>query len=246
MTAYLFGTGLLSLIPAGTDPTPVNVGVLKDVSLDISFAIKELMGQYQFALDAALAGGKITGKAKSAVLDGGLINQVLSGSVLTTGSKIGVQGESATIPTPTGPYTATVTNSADWDQDYGVWSVTNGVWMTRVTGAVSVTNTYAVTSGVYTFAATDAGDSVKIYYRYASPVIGKTISYSNQLMGTGTTFALHLMNNYNSNSQGVKLYAIHATKFTMNLKSDDFMENDIDFTAFANSSGNIFDVFTIN
>jgi hypothetical protein len=245
MTAYLFGTGLLSIVPAGNNPTPVNVGVLKDVSLDASYTIKELFGQYQMALDCALSQVKITGKAKTAVLAGDLINQFLTGSSIATGSKIGVQGESGTIPSPSGPYDVTVTHSADWDSDYGVWSVTNGVWMTRV-ASTPATNEYAVTAGVYTFSATDAGDSVKIYYRYTAASTGKTVTYTNQLMGTGTPFVLSLFNSYRSNSQGLKLYSVLATKLAMGLKSDDFYDSDLDFQAFADANGNVMDVFTVN
>lgn len=243
--AYIFGTGLLSLIPAGNNPTPVNVGVLKDVSLDISFTTKELVGQHQFPLDIARANGKITGKAKTAVLAGDLIAQFLTGSSLTVGSKLGVQGEAGTIPAAPGPYTVTVAHSADWDVDFGVYDATDSQWLTRV-ASTPATGEYAVTAGVYTFAAADTGNSVKIYYRYTAASTGKTVAYTNQLMGTGATFQLHLFNTYKTNSQGLKLYAVNSTKLSLALKSDDYFESNIDFEAFADASGNILDVFSVN
>jgi hypothetical protein len=51
---YNFGVGQLFIIPPGTNPTPVNVGTLKDVSIDISRDVKELIGAKAFPEDVAL------------------------------------------------------------------------------------------------------------------------------------------------------------------------------------------------
>ena len=45
MAQYHFGLGALTMVPAGTNPTPVQFAVLQDVTLDIAYDIKKLRGQ---------------------------------------------------------------------------------------------------------------------------------------------------------------------------------------------------------
>jgi hypothetical protein len=45
---YGFGVGILSVIPSGSNPTPLQCGVLQDVSVDmVAGASKQLRGQYK-------------------------------------------------------------------------------------------------------------------------------------------------------------------------------------------------------
>ena len=94
MSQYNFGVGKLTLISPSTPAQAVDIGVIKDVSLDISFTTKELRGAYQFPVDVARAGGKIAGKAKFGQINGGIISAILN-STSSVGSKIGVSGETS-------------------------------------------------------------------------------------------------------------------------------------------------------
>ena len=241
--SHVFGTGLLALRPSGSNPTPVQVGVLKDVSVDYSFTTKELRGAYQFALDIARAGAKVTAKAKSGTLAGALIQQLLAGSTIATGSVQGVHGESATIPTT--PFEVTVTNGATFKTDFGVFDVTAGKWLTRGATATA-TGIYAVNeaTGKYTFHSADTGHVVKIYYSWTDAANGKTITLTNQLMGSGATFRLHLFNSFRNKSQGITLNAVTSTKLALALKSEDYLEKDLDFEAFADDSGEVCRIYT--
>ena len=241
--AYIFGTGLLTLTPAGANPTPIQVAVLKDVALDFSFTTKELRGEKQFAMDIARGAAKLTAKAKSGNINGGLINALLSGSTSSTGSVQGVHGQDAAIPST--PFTVTVTNGANFKSDFGVLNKTTGKWMTRVASAPA-TGQYSVntTSGVYTFAAADTGNTVTIFYSWTDSATGKTTALTNQLMGAGTTFQLDLFNSFRSKSQGFHLYAVTSTKLAMALKSEDYLETDMDFECFADDLGRVVDVYT--
>ena len=63
MPNFQFGSGSLFATPIGgnqgANPTPIQFGTLQDVSLDVSFAMKELYGQNQFAEQVARGKGKI-------------------------------------------------------------------------------------------------------------------------------------------------------------------------------------------
>lgn len=244
MAQYSFGTGILVLIPSGANPVPQRVGTLKDVSLEISSSTKELKGDKTFAVDVARSGGKCSGKAKTGQISGGLIAAAL-GSTAVTGSIIGVQDEIASIPAVT-TFTITVSQSpTQMQDDLGVIDLTANVVMTRVASAPT-TGQYSLntTTGVYTFAAADASHQVAISYSYKSTTVGKTISLTNQPMGSGATFVLTLFNTFRGKSSGVKLFAVTLPKLGLNWKNEDYTEKDLDFEAFADAAGRVVDIYT--
>lgn len=85
--------------------------------------------------------------------------------------------EARTIPA-VGPYTITVTNSADFIEDLGVTK--GGTPLTRVTGAPAASE-YSEAAGVYTFNATDFSDAVVISYRYVVDPADYTVTAPNLL-----------------------------------------------------------------
>jgi hypothetical protein len=81
-----------------------------------------------------------------------------------------VTGESATVPTAPGPYNVTAAAPfGPWASDSGV-TYASGAALTAVTGAPA-TGEYNVSSGVYTFAAADAGASVLVSYGFIPAAI---------------------------------------------------------------------------
>lgn len=237
---YNFGTGLLTLTPSGSNPTPVQLGVLQEVSVDIEVTQVELRGQYKFPVDIAEAAGKVAGKAKFAQIYAAILGNMLNGSSTSTGSTVGAQNEVGTIPAT--PFTVTVTNSATWVEDLGVIDVNTGLRLTRVASAPA-TGQYSVTAGAYLFAAADTGHTVWISYSYTIAG-GKTVVYNNDLMGSGPTFTLTLFNTYNSKNVGIKLFAVKAPKLAMAMKNTDFTMEDLDFAAFASSTGKVLELYT--
>lgn len=237
---YNFGVGQVALIPPGANPTPVNISVLQDVSLDISFTTKELRGNLQFPVDIARGAGKITGKAKTGVIAGGLLSAILN-TTSSTGSKLGVLNEIA--PVPASPYTITVANSATWVEDLGVYDATAGKFLKCVASAPA-TGQYSVAAGVYTFAAADTTHSMQISYSYSSASVGITNSLQNSLMGTSTVFKLELFNNFRGNGLGFVLPAVTIPKLSLPMKAEDYTIMDLDFEAFADSTGKVIDFYS--
>lgn len=233
---YGFGVGILSLIPTGSNPTPLQCGVLKDVTIDITpGATKQLRGQYKFPVAIAEGEASISGKASFARLFANLFTQLLAGSH-STGMNIGAINEVGTIP-GSGPYTVSVANAATWIENLSVIDASTGLEMTRVASAPA-TGQYSVAAGVYTFAAADASHTVWISYSY-STTAGHTVTVSNTLMGAGNTFSLVVYNQYASNYSGWKFPAIVAPKLSIGLKSADFTDQNVDFEAYADSTGKV-------
>ena len=240
MAQYNFGVGQLFFTPPGTNQTPVQVGTLKDVSLDIARDVKELYGAYAFPEDVALGKGKIGGKAKSGRIQSGLLAAILAGSTVSTGQTAAANNETGTIPTT--PYQITVVNSATWVEDGGVYDYTASIWMSRVASAPA-TGQYSIAAGVYTFAAADTTHQVGIYYTYTKAT-GKNVDLNNVLMGAATVFTMNVFNTYGGKNVGYKLFAVVFPKLALAAKQDDYTEVDIEFQCFADSANNVINVYT--
>ena len=240
MAQYNFGLGGLYLLDSESPTQATQVGVLKDVTLDISFDTKELRGSYTFPVDIAKAAGKIEGKAKFAQISGRLINEIIQGTLTAGATVIGSNNEAGTIPA-TSPYTITVANITGWT-DLGVYNVTDSKFMTRVASGPT-TGQYSATAGVYTFAAADASDKVQISYSYTSAT-GNTVTLTNQLMGSGTTYVVQLYNTYKTKNVGVKLYAVTLGKYSFAMKNEDFTEEDLELLGFADANNDVISLYT--
>jgi len=238
---YNFGVGQLFIVPPGANPTPVNVGTLKDVSIDISRDVKELIGAKAFPEDVALGKGKITGKAKSGRIQAGLIAAILAGSTTATGQTGSSNNEIANVPAT--PYQITALNGATLVADGGVYDYTAGIWLKCVASAPA-TGQYSVSvAGVYLFAAADTTHQVGLYYTYTIAT-GNNIDLNNPLMGSTTIFKLNAFNTYGGKQFGYTLAAVIFPKLSLASKQDDHTEIDLEFQAFADSLDNVINVYT--
>lgn len=230
-----FGVGFLSLVPSGSNPTPVPVGTLQNVSVDISQEEVALYGAYKFPVDLALGKASIKGKAQSAVIGSATIAAILGGTT-TSASKVGVSEESGQPVTNT----YTVANGATFYEDLGVVNTVTGLAMTRVASAPA-SGQYSVntTTGAYTFAAGDANPLVKISYSHTRAATGKTVTLANTLMGAASTYTASLYNAYKSKYFGLRLAAIVIPKLGIGLKNDGHSMFDLEFSAQADSSGSV-------
>jgi hypothetical protein len=149
------------------------------------------------------------------------------------------------VPATT-PYTVTVANAANYVDDLGVLYAAGtdaGNRFTRVT-TPSAAGQYSINlaSGIYTFAAADAGAAVSISYLY-NTTIGKKLVLTNQLMGYTPTFKATFYTT--KTTQGVPaglalvLNACTATKLMLPTKIDDYEIQEFDFSAFADATGAI-------
>ena len=246
MAQYGFGAGSL-IGTAQTDangtaiatPTPIQFGILQEASVDMSFDIKELFGQYQFPVAIGRGKGKITGKSKFAQLNGLTINSLFFGQTLTSG-ELGEVIDTTGTAIPTTPFTITPTvpNSGTWTVDLGVLDP-NGVPMTRVVSGPT-TGQYSFAAGVYTFAAADVAKVVRISFQYtATSTTKKKMTISNVLMGYAPTFRADLMIPYQGKQFVLSLPSCIGSKLSFATKLDDFMVPEFDWSSFADSAGNV-------
>ncbi|MEN6634788.1 MAG: hypothetical protein ABFC56_02960 [Clostridiaceae bacterium] len=243
-TPVFFGSG--SLIMRRTDvtyPTPVTVGVMQEVQVDFDFQNKELIGQNQFPVDVARAAGKITGKAKFALIYGRTINDMFFGDTLTTGAgTLASLLEAHSVPSSS-TYTVTVTHAADYEADQGVFYAATGLPLYRVAPASEVAGAYSVDedTGIYTFASADASAALLFNYTYSSTSMIK-IAGDNKLMGSSPVFEVLLAESYKSNVLNIKLFQAISTKLSFPFKNTDHSIQDFEFSAYANSAGHVYEI----
>lgn len=238
MAQYNFGVG--TLICKRTDVAnqkPAFLGVLQDVDLNMDLELKELVGQYNVA--EAIAGGqlKITLKAKFARIQATTIgNMFLGGTPPVAGQTIMAQAEAKTIVANT----FTVTNSATFVEDLGVFNSTDGVQLQPVAAAPAI-GQYTVAAGVYTFNASETPTTKLAYYNYTTTG-GFTSTLSKQLMGPAPSFSVSMQNQFSqfgvNKQMYVKLNAVTSGKLALPFKNKDFTIQEMDMQAFCDASGN--------
>lgn len=262
MSQYLFGAGTLWGTPlydaTGTaiaNPSPVNFGALQEVSLDISFDTKMLYGSNQFPLAVGRGKGKVSGKAKSAKINGLAWNEIVFGQTLTTGSGVADVFDTTGIAIPATPFEITVSssaasatnvqipNSGTFGQFFSVRDASNNPMVRVATGPT--TGQYSVSTNQLTFAAADTGNTVFVDYQYTyttsgSPADGaKSSTVQNVLMGYAPGFRVDLYVPYAGKQLTVTLPNAISTKLSIATKLDDFTEPEFDFEAFADSLGRV-------
>ncbi len=241
-----FGAGdVYALVPG---LTPAKFGTLQDIEIEVSAAAVELHGQNQFPEAVARGKGKITGKAKMGRFDIFLFNSLYYGGSVTQGAyeklvKNEAHAAGASLPT----FTATL--SSGGIQDLGLFyssGSTPGVQLSYSTAAAPAIGNYnySTASGVYTVSTAEASSTPFVANYNYQATSGNNLLVTNQLMGVNPQFELHL---YEGIGQGsartnfdMKLFACMATKTTFPNKNTEWMVQDFEFEAFADSNDQVF------
>jgi hypothetical protein len=236
----VFGAGFLFAIPSGANPTPVRFGAIQNNSVDTSFDSKDLYGSRQFPIEQGRGKGKIEIKSEVGRFDPNLFNQVFFGISLVAGQKLNSVDEAGQVSAAS-PYQISVANAASWATDLGVYNPNLGIFYTCVASAPAAKQ-YSVANGVYTFAATEAGNNLQVSYTYTSATTGNTLAVTNQQMGSSPIFGLTLVNQYRGKSLSMTFNAVQSKKLSMPMKLDDFLLSSLDFGAQDDGTGNVFTI----
>lgn len=227
-----FGIGSVTAIASGSNPTPVDIALVRGATVEFKATEKPLKGNQLFPVDSAISDATISGKIQMADFYAAAVALVIPGTATTVGRKKTAL-HSATIPAT--PFQVTVTNSATWTTDLGVVNVTTGKTMKRVASAPAA-NEYSVAAGVYTFASAEG--TVAIRYIYTDAATGVTLTGSNPAVGATTSYGLYLSDPAGGSKESVLYFpAVRFSNLSLGMKSDDWTESGLDFSAFADASG---------
>lgn len=239
-----FGSGKLIAVPTNDStgaaiavPTPVVLGTLQEVGVDLSVDLAELYGNKRYPVAVAQGKGKTEIKAKYADINGGVLGSLFAGKASTAGIKGAVMDFAASVPAST-PYTVTVAppNSGTFVADLGV--LINGVAATRVASAPTA-GQYSVSAGVYTFAAADSGKALLLSYEYsATSTTGQIYTLTNDVMGPTPSFTMLLQTSYDGKTLAMKLSRCVSSKLNLPFKNSDFGVFDFEAKAFEDAATN--------
>lgn len=235
-----FGSGILTGLRtdnSGTN-TPVRFGALQDVSVEFQGDIKELFATQQFPVDVARGKTKIMGKAKVAEIRSAMYNDLFFGQTRSTGQLKYAYNESTTLGTGAASYT--VANSGSTPLvDTGVFYASNGDQLSAVSSAPgSGQYTFNASTGVYAFSTFAAGLGVLVNYTYTT-TSGYNIAIGNPLMGTTPRFKATLFQQFENNQVVLVLNSCVSSRLSFPTRIDDYVIQDLDFSAFADSAGNV-------
>jgi len=253
MAIDFFGAGVLFATPtydaqgnAVTLASPIQFGIVQDITIDDSADIKELYGDKQYPVDIGRGKAKLSIKCKQASFNATLFNAVYYGQTLTAAydaiDSAYVGG--TLIPTAVGATSIHVSPTAPtggtsvFVADLGVYDG-NNVPYTRV-AATPTSGQYVLTGATYEFSDLDAGKTVFIGYQYSNatnPATGKLLSVQNLQMGFVPQFSAQFFNKRFGHTIWRKFPACVATKLSMDYKNDDFVIPDFEISAFADSNG---------
>ena len=233
----VFGPGVIFAKSSAAGAAYKQLGSIQEFSFDETKNMKELYGSYQNAIDVATSTIKQTGKMKQAVINAQAYNDIFWNQTLTKGSQtLTAVGEAGSIPATT-TYTITVSHSATFTVDLGVIYADGSAIFTQVQSAPTV-GQYSVASGIYTFAAADAGKAVSISYRYTG-TSGNTVTDGTKLIGDTTVFSLLYVTQHSGKELSIEFYKVISNKIAMSFKQEDFMIPELDLAMFANDAGNV-------
>lgn len=251
-----FGAGVLFATPtfnadgsAVSVASPVQFGIVQDVTIDDSAEIKKLYGDNQYPVDIGRGKAQISIKCKQAQFSAQLFNSIYYGQTLTAAyNALFADSVGSVIPTGAGATSVFISPTAPtggtslYVADLGVQDG-NGVPFTRVassptSGQYSVAATTA-TGATYTFSGLDVGRTVFINYQYSNatnPSTGKLLTVYNIKMGSVPQFSAQFFAQRRGQTFWRKFPACVATKLSMDFKNDDFVIPDFEIECFADSN----------
>lgn len=233
---FVFGSGILQGFRTDIpNSTPVNFGLVQDVTVDWSFDLKEGYGQYQHPVVLARGKAKVTAKAKMLRASGIAIGTLFFGITPTVGQVATSFAEQQTVTAGS----ATVANAATFLLDYGVVYQLGGLPLAKVASAPAV-GQYAVSAGgVYTFNTGDNAKAVLISYGYGIAGSGQKLIITNQLMGSTPTFSANFYSTFQGLPVTISLPNCASSKMGFSGKLDDYTYPEMDFGIYSDPQNNI-------
>lgn len=240
-----FGTGVLLGSPLSSSgnppgsPTPVRFGVIQEAMIDFKADLKKLYGQSQFPVATARGKFDVSVKAKVALFDPTMLQQLYFAQTQTSGYALISDLEAQTVSS-----NAAVVSNIPILTDWGV-QYANGQTVIRDSTNVVVAPTGVghytgpnLTSGKYNFNTGDNNQQVRISYTYNSTA-GATIAIANQLMGYAPEIAMFFYDRFRGKYLAVTLNDVTLGQISIPSKLEDFWITDIDGSANADVNGNI-------
>lgn len=233
---YVFGAGRMWSRQAGNAATPVEFGLMQDVSLSLDYATDSRYGRNTFPLVLVRGNARLTGQARFASICARLFSEVLmaDGNAPAAGALRTAVSEQQTVDAN---QSVTVTNNATFVSDLGVMRASDHDVFEKVF-AEPDDRQYACneSTGVYSFANSATNVPVVVSYTW-SDTTGNEVALTNPLAGQPCLFSLVLNQTFQGKSLTVVLNACAADRLSMPARLEDFILPSVSFKAIADANG---------
>jgi len=243
---YFFDTAEVFLTPmrlqdvqAPANPTPVRVGGLSEVTVELSQDHVQIGSQKQMSFAVTSSRLGVHTRSRFATFDGRLLDQMALGMAASVGADLAVPRAPFTVPANPGPYVITVVPpSGAVRQDLGVYNATTGAPL-LIVPALTGAGQYMVTApGTYQFHATDAGLLVQISYLYRSAG-GTRLDMTNPWKGLAQLFSLVMSGGYNGKAMTMTLDRNYTSRIAIPTLLERFAILEMEFDAIGSPAGTI-------
>ena len=217
--------------------------------MEFSQKLEKLLGQNKLPDDIAPGEMEFKGKANFAEIEVDIFNSLFFADIITAGVKNFVNGEATGAVTGNNYSVTNAGNNSKPNVMLSVRYATTGVQLQQVSAGNEATGSFSFNSsnGKIVFGGNDAGNNVTFLVDYTyTTATGKTLTVTNHLMGYGPVFEIYLSQPYQSVGNGIHLFSCRCAKMSMPMTRNAHMFSDFEFEAFANSAGNVAEIFQLS
>lgn len=240
--ALAFNSGVAYVVDGDTPaPTPTNIRVLQQASIDMKASTKDLFGQNIFPVATGRSQIKVSGKLKFSDYQPRIIRDFIgapNNSLMAAGQTLIQNAENnAATSSPVN----VAKQGASFGIDLGVVYATTGIPLSAVSGVPTVGQYSSTVSGSYTLNASDLNltGGLNFSYTYTSTG-GDTVTMSQTSAGAANTFQTVIGGSYNGLQTNFQLYACIPVGLKLyDAKIGDFSMPELDFDAVVNAAGNL-------
>jgi hypothetical protein len=238
MADILFHSSTLIAIPKTANPTPREIMTIQESSFQFKGDVKKLMGEKQFAIDAAVGSQEVSIKCKNGQLNPQALNDLFFNQTIATGGEKYVEKEQVTV---TGA-AATVAGGANFLENLGLVNKATGKVYQRVASAPAAGQYTVGAAGAYTFNATENTNVLLISYVQTDATLSSSITMANQLAGTTVSLQAIFHKKYRDGRQlNLRFFNVICPSIDFGFKLNDYAMPDFTLEVFEDPiSGQVF------
>lgn len=231
MADIIFHSGEIKVISrASAIATPRDLLTIQETSFDFKGDIKKLMGEGQFAVDAAVGTTEISMKCKNGQLNPTTFADVYFGKTVAQNGESYVKGESITVAVGS----ATLAGGALATQDLGIYNSVTGVQYTRVASAPAAAQYVWGANGVLSFNTTENAQVLLASYIKTDTTTMQSFTATNELAGTTVTLEAFFHKKFRDGRQfNMHFYNVIIPSLNFAYKMNDYTMPEFTMEAFA-------------
>ena len=229
--SIIFHSGEVKIISrASAFPTPRDLLTIQETSFDFKGDLKKLMGEGQFAVDAAVGSTEVTIKCKNGQLNPTTFADVFFGRTIAQNGESYIKGETITVVTGA----ATLAGGAATTQDLGIYNSVTGIQYTRVAAAPAAAQYIWGANGALTFNVSENAQVLLASYIRNDTTTMQSFTATNDMAGTTVTLEAFFHKKFRNGGQlNLRFYNIVIPNLNFAYKLNDYTMPEFTMEAFS-------------